>query len=190
MIIKLFQYFFKGIVSYLLDTLITIMIVLTFKTNFNLGVLTTIFSCCSIVSVYIFQRKLKNNNIVLTISMVMAVLGVLLLLFSINKITVIIYNLINSVFLILLINNSEEKRYSIMNTDKLITQDYLAEHQVISEISLNIARIIGYTLLFAISFLDNIIYFKILLFLVSIAIVWYGMLMLRLSRKEDKSKCE
>lgn len=46
--------FCEGIVNYLLETLVTIMIVLTFKTNISLGILTTIFSFCSIASVYIF----------------------------------------------------------------------------------------------------------------------------------------
>lgn len=175
--------FYEGIVNYLLETLITIMIVLTFKTNISLGILTTIFSFCSIFSVYIFQRKLKNNNIVLTISTIISVLGVTLLLFNISKVTVIIYNLINNVFLILLINNAEEKRYRIINADKTIVKSYLAEHQVIAEVSLNIARIIGYTVLFAISFLNDIIYFKILLAFVAIAIICYARLMMKLNNK-------
>lgn len=173
--------FYEGIVNYLLETLVTIMIVLTFKTNISLGILTTIFAFCSILSVYIFQKRLKNNNTVLITSAIMSVLGVILLLFNISKITVIIYNLINSVFLIILINNAEEKRYSIINADKTITQDYLAEHQVISEMSLNIARLIGYAILFVISFLNNIIYFKILLAFVSIAIIYYARLMIKIN---------
>lgn len=174
--------FCEGIVNYLLETLVTIMIVLTFKTNISLGILTTIFSFCSIVSVYIFQRKLKNNTTVLTISTIMSVLGVILLLFNISKVTVIIYNLINNIFLIVLVNNAEEKRYNIINDYKIITKDYLAEHQVISEVSLNIARIIGYTVLFAISFLNNMLYFKILLICVSIVIIYYARLMIKLNK--------
>lgn len=173
--------FYEGIVNYLLKTLITIMIVMTFKTNISLGILTTIFSFCSIASVFIFQKKLKNNNKILTISTIMIILSVTLLLFKIDKTTVIIYNLINSVFLILLINNAEEKRYSIINNDKLIFQNYLAEHQVVSEISLNISRIIGYIILFMISYFNNIIYFKILLVLVTIAIIYYASLMMKLN---------
>lgn len=183
---KKIKYFYKimfheGIVNYLLKTLITIMIVMTFKTNISLGILTTLFSICSIASVYIFQRKLKNNNTVLIVSTVATVFGVLALLFNIDKVTVIIYNLITSVFLILLINNAEEKRYSIINDDKKIIKDYLAEHQVVSELSLNISRILGYTLLFAISLLDNIFYFKILLVFVSISIIFYSRLMIKIN---------
>lgn len=174
--------FYEGISKYLLETLVTIMIVFTFKTNISLGILTTFFSLCSIASVYIFQRKLKNNNTILTISTIMCVLGVILLLFNINKVTIIIYNLINNIFLILLTNNAETKRYCIINSDKTITQDYLAEHQVISEISLNVSRLIGYAILLAISFLNNIFYFKILLVFVSFAIICYARLMIKLNK--------
>ena len=45
-----------GIVSYLLETIITLMIVITFKENISLGILTTIYSVFSIISVYIFQN--------------------------------------------------------------------------------------------------------------------------------------
>ena len=54
-----------GIVNYLLETLITILIVMTFKTTISLGILTTIFSICSMISVYIFQYKFKSNKSVL-----------------------------------------------------------------------------------------------------------------------------
>lgn len=175
--------FCEGIVNYLLQTLITIMIVMTFKTNINLGILTMVFSICSIISVYIFQRRLKNNNVVIILSMVMSVASVVLLLFNIDKLTVIIYNLINSAFLKLLINNAEEKRYSIINNDKKIIDNYLAEHQTISELSLSISRIIGYVVLFAISLINDIIYFKILLVFVSITIVCYAVLMLKIREK-------
>lgn len=173
--------FYEGIVNYLLNTLITIMIVMTFKTNISLGILTTMFSICSIISVYIVQRKLKNNDTVLIISTIMTVLSVLILFFNINKATVIIYNLITNIFLVLLINNAEEKRYNIINDDSKIIQEYLEEHQVISEISLNISRILGYIVLFAISFLNNILYFKLLLVIVSISIIFYSTLMIKIN---------
>ena len=75
-----------GIVHYLLETLITILIVMTFKTTISLGILTTIFSVCSIVSVYIFQYKLKSNRKILKFSGIVMMISVLLLIFDINKI--------------------------------------------------------------------------------------------------------
>ncbi len=174
--------FYEGIVNYLLDTLIVIMIVMTFKTNISLGILTTIFSCCSILSVYIFQRRLKNSNTILITSTVMTVFSVLLLLFDITRISVIIYNLITSIFLILLINNAEEKRYNVIQNEEKVKQDYLTEHQVVSELFLNISRIFGFLVLLGISFLDNLLYFKILLVVVTLSIIRYAGLMVKLNK--------
>lgn len=173
-----------GIVSYLLDTLITILIVMNFKTMISLGTLTTIFSICSILSVYIFQRKLGNNNKILIISAMLMVLSVILLLIDINKVTIVIYNLIDSVFLVLLINNVETKRYEVVNNDQKVISDYLVEHQVASEVALNISRIIGYLILFIASLFNNMIIFKVLLIISTIFIIIYCYLMVKLSQKK------
>ena len=78
-----------GIVHYLLETLITILIVMTFKTTLSLGILTTVFSICSMISVYIFQYKLKNNKRILKLSSIAMVISVLFLLLDINKTSII-----------------------------------------------------------------------------------------------------
>jgi len=80
-----------------------------------------------------------------------------------------------------LLNNAEEKRYSIINSDNTIIEDYLEEHQVFSEIFLNISRILGYFILFVISLFNNILYFKLLLVVVSISIIFYSILMIKIN---------
>ncbi len=182
-----FKYFYKliacdGIINYLFDTLITILIVMTFKTALNLGILTTIFSIFSILSVYIFQRKLSNNKNIIKISTVLMFISTIFLLVDINKFTIIIYNLFYSVSLILLINKAETKRYEIVNEDKKVVNNYLVEHQVMSEVCLNVSRIIGYIVLFIASLFNSQIVFKLLLFIVTIFIVIYSYLMLKLDK--------
>lgn len=172
-----------GIVQYLLETLITILIVMTFKTTISLGIITTICSICSILSVYIFQYKLKSNSKILKISSIVMVLSVFLLLLDVNKITIVIYNLCNSIFLVLLMNTAETKNYEIINQDKKVMEDYVVEHQVTWQIILNISRIIGYIVLFIASLFNNMLVFKILLVLVTIVIVLYSKLMRKLSNK-------
>lgn len=167
-----------GIVNYLLDTLIVIVIVMTFKTTISLGFLTTIFAICSIISVHIYQNKIKNKINVLKISSVSMVISVLFLLLNINKITVIIYNFCVSIFLVLLNNTAQAKRYTIISSTKEIENDYLVEHQVFSEISLNISRIFGYGILFIASLFNNMVIFKILLAIVTIVILLYSKLMI------------
>lgn len=175
-----------GIVNYLLETLITILIVMTFKTTLSLGIITTICSICSIFSVYIFQFKLKSNKAILKTSSIAMVISVILLLFDINKITIIIYNLCNSIFLVLLMNTAETKNYEIINNDKTVKDNYIVEHQVTWQIILNISRIIGYSILFIASSFNNMIFFKFLLIIVTIIIVLYSKLMINLDKNRSK----
>jgi len=170
-----------GIVNYLLETLITILIVMTFKTTLSLGILTTIFSICSMISVYIFQYKLKSNKRILKLSSIAMVISVFLLLIDINKTTIIIYNLCNSIFLVLLINTADTKCYDIINEDKKVSEDYIVEHQVTWQIILNISRIAGYLVLFVASLFNNMIVFKLLLLIVTTVIVAYSKLMVSLN---------
>lgn len=172
-----------GIVHYLLETLITILVVMTFKTTLSLGIITTICSFISILSVYVFQYKLKSNKIILGISNIAMVISVILLLVSINKITIIIYNLCNSIFLVLLMNTAETKCYDVINRDNKVVKDYIVEHQVTWQIILNISRIIGYIVLFIASLFNNMMVFKVLLVLVTIVIVFYSKLMIKLDER-------
>lgn len=167
---------YEGIVHYLLDTLITIVIVMTFKTTLNLGILTTVFAIFSIISVYLFQRAYRNKKPkkFLFVSGAFLVISVICLLFRIDKTTVIIYNLVYSIFMVLLINYADMKRYNCTESYKEIKEKYLVEHQVLSESVLAVSRILGYLALFIISFLDNIICFKLLLLAVTICIVLYA----------------
>ena len=166
----------EGIVHYLLETLITIVIIMTFKSSLNLGILTTIFAIFSIISVYIFRRvyKDKNPKKLIIASAIILLACVMLLIFNINKTAVIIYNLASSIFMVLLRNYAEMKRYNSTENYKEIREKYLVEYQVCSETLLGISRIIGYTVLFIISFSGNIIYFKGLLLLVTLCIILYA----------------
>lgn len=173
-----------GIVNYFLETLIVILIVITFKTTLSLGIITTISSICSMISVYIFQYRLKSSWKILFISNVIMIISLLVLLIDVNKITIIIYNLSASIFLVLLRNTGDTKRYEIVASDKNVLEHYTVEHQVICESVLNISRIIGYSLLFIVSIFNNIFLFKILLILVTIIILFYSQLLIKLKKEE------
>ena len=171
-----------GIVNYLLETLIVILTVMTFKTTISLGVITTITAICSILSVYIFQYKLKSNWKILKICNIMMVSSVLLLLINISKPTIIIYNVCTAIFLVILSNTGDTKRYEIVSENEIVVKDYIVEHQVVCEVILNMTRIIAYILLFIISLFNNIILFKILLLLVTIVILIYSKLLIKLKK--------
>ncbi len=163
-----------GIVNYLLETVITILIVMTFKTSISLGFLTTIFSFFSIISVFIFNNRMKNKKLMFKICSLFIVIGVCLILFDINETSVIIYNLCNSIFLVLLVNNYEHIRYNSICNNKIIMKDYMEEHQVFLELILNVTRVFAYIVLFIASLFNNIVIFKILLILITISILMYS----------------
>lgn len=171
-----------GIVNYLLETLIVILTVMTFKTTISLGVITTITAICSILSVYICQYKLKSNWKILKICNIMMISSVLLLLINISKPTIIIYNICTAIFLVILSNTGDTKRYEIVSENEIVVKDYIVEHQVVCEAILNITRIIAYILLFVISLFNNIVLFKILLLLVTIVILIYSKLLIKLKK--------
>lgn len=171
-----------GIVNYLLETLIVILIVMTFKTTISLGIITTITAICSILSVYIFQYKLNSNWIILRICNIMMILSVLLLFINISKLTIIIYNVCAALFLVILSNTGDTQRYEIVKEDEKVSKDYIVEHQVICEVVLNVTRIVGYIALFIISLFNNIMIFKLLLIVVTVIILIYSKLLIKLKK--------
>ena len=76
----------------------------------------------------------------------------------------------------------DTKRYEIVSENEIVVKDYIVEHQVVCEAILNITRIIAYILLFVISLFNNIVLFKILLLLVTIVILIYSKLLIKLKK--------
>lgn len=93
-----------GVLLDLIPTLVTIIIVMTYKTNFKLGFLNTIFAICSMITLYLF-RKIKNNKIqknILIGGSLISLISVISLVISLGKIEVVIYNIISYSFIIIL----------------------------------------------------------------------------------------
>ncbi len=66
-----------GMVESSVDTLITIIIMMTFKTSFSLGVLATVFNFCSMLSLMLYNKfyTRKRAGLVLTLCPILLVLG-------------------------------------------------------------------------------------------------------------------
>lgn len=163
--------FYQGINDSLLATLITIIIMMTFQTSFNLGALTTLFSIFAIIANIIYKKYYKNKYaksyiIICTILPVLSVCGILV---GINKTTVIIYNLMNSIFITILTNIKSTQRYNCVNIEGL--ENDKIEHQSIYEIVLGIGRVTGYFTLLMVGLLNNILYFKLLLLVVTLTLI-------------------
>lgn len=157
-----------GIVESSIGTLITIITIMTFKTSFNLGVLTTIFNIFSMLSLMLYNKfyNKTNSGFILTLYAILVVFGVLGLLIDINKVTLIIYNFCYMVTFGIFDALYNTRKGNLVKECNI--ENYREEYIGYTSISIGIGRITGYVLMLIVSFATNIIFFKILLAIVTL----------------------
>lgn len=176
--------FLYGVMMDTIRVLVIIVTIMTFKTSLNLGILTTIFSICTMMALYIFNKFYKNKYLkpLLICCSVPAVLGVVGLLLNINKTTLIIYNFTYSITVYIL-----EVMFKI-KTDNIVKEynieKWIVEYHTYIDFFMESGRIIGFLLMLIIGLLNNIIYFKILLLIVTISIPIYAVTMYKVEKQK------
>ena len=169
--------FLYGIIMDTIRVLVVIITIMTFKTSFNLGILTTIFSVFSMLSLYLFNLLYQKQHAkkLLSFCAIIGVLGVLGLIFNINKTTLIIYNFTYSITVYIL-----EVMFKIKADDVVKENDiekWLVEYHTFTEVFMEMGRITGFLLMLLVGLLNNVIYFKLLLLIVTICIPIYARIM-------------
>lgn len=179
--------FLYGIMMDTIRVLVVVITIMTFKTSLNLGILTTIFSICSMISLYAFNRLYRGKyaKSLLTICSILVVLGVLGLILNINRTTLIIYNFTYSITIYIL-----EVMFKIKSDD--IVREYhiekwLVEYHTFIEGFMDIGRITGFLLMLLIGSLNNIVYFKLLLLLVTMSIPIYAKIMYKVEKLSENN---
>lgn len=174
-----------GVIENSIKTLVVIITIMTFKTSLNLGILTSIFSFLSMITLYLYKKFYNKDNSknVLAISTILIVISVIGLIIDINKITLIIYNCIYTVSIGVL--------NAIYNTKKgdLVKECNINKWKVefVSYVGLFIAigRIIGYLMMLIAGIINDIFVFKILLAIVSTVAPIYGYLMYKVEKMKE-----
>lgn len=102
-----------------LEILKTILIFNSFKTNMNLGIITSITTVVSMIFVHLYGcfYKCKNDKNIILISSIFPVISVLILLVIKNSVTLIIYNICYVVFTALLSLMREIRLYNIADSE-------------------------------------------------------------------------
>lgn len=174
-----------GVLLNLIPTLVTIIIIMTYKTNFKLGFLNTIFAICSMVTLSIFQKinSIKFQKNILIVGSIISLISVISLIINLDKTEIVIYNLISASFILILEVLFNIERFN--NKENGISNEYCVENQTFINIIMQIGRIVGYGLLFVIGLSNNIVYFKILLLITTIIIPIYSYYMYQLHYKQD-----
>lgn len=166
-----------GIIESSVETLIVIITVMTFKTSFSLGALTTIFNIFSMVSLMLYNKFYtpKNAKFILGLCSIVVVFGVFSLLVDITKTTLIIYNLCYTITFGIFDAVYNTRKGDLVKECGI--ENYREEYIGYTSISIGTGRIIGYILMLIVSFTNNIIYFKALLLLITLFAPIYCMFM-------------
>jgi hypothetical protein len=167
--------FFNGVRSST-GTIITIMIVMTFNSNMSLGSLSSIMSLIAIVVTFVFTKFYKSKfSKIIFWCFALCLSGVIGTLLEINKVTIVLFNVLYTITMIIPDNLYSQRRLGLARvTDK---HKFILEHNVMCELSLNIGRAISYIVLIVASFSTSIGIYKILLIVntVTIALYCFGM---------------
>lgn len=157
-----------GIVENIISTIIIVITLMTFKTTFNLGILSTIFAIISMIPLLFYNKYYNKNNaiFILTLVTMMVLISVFGILIEIKKSTLVIFNFAYIIAFTIYDVIYNTRKGNLVNECNI--EEYKEEFIIYLSNSVLIGRIIGYTLMLIVSFTSNILIFKILLVLCTI----------------------
>lgn len=171
--IKLFRIvfvasFLYGFIS-LVAPLNTMLVMITFNSNFSLGLLTGIFSGVSIILLICIKKFVKgaNNKWFYILAGIVPVVSSLVLVFITNKITVIIFNFV--LYLAQIVHTYFYDVYRNTLLKKLDMYDDIAEYQCCIECLMEAARVVGFLLMTLAGLLATIVGMNVLIVLVKVS---------------------
>lgn len=131
-----------------LETVMVILILNSFKTNINLGIITPIATLLSIlvVKIYGLIYNKRDDKKVIIISSIIPVISLIIFLILKTNTTVIIYKFSYVIFAEILSLVRKIKIFNLSNS-KIVNKSNQCEFNAIREVTLNVGRVTGYTLL-------------------------------------------
>lgn len=155
----------------LLELLATVLIIYQFKTDFNLGLFTSLFALLSFLTYYIIGKlQSKYYKIVLICTIIGCIINLIAIMSGLNLVTIIIYNIFVATLLKAVSRIHVIRLFNI--TNKYHELDYYrTEYFVSREMILNTGRVLGFILLLVIGLLGDFYLIKSAIALISIFIV-------------------
>ena len=176
--LKVHQYYksnlLYGIIEDPMKTLVTIITIMTFKTSLNLGIITTIFAIFQILTMYMYKKFYNKNNAkyILFIISILIFIGAIGLVIDIDKATLIIYNFACTTGLCILDAVYNTQKGNLIKECNI--EEYDVEHVMLNSVLTSISRFIGFTLIFIVGLLNNMILFKTLLVVIAVLVLVYS----------------
>lgn len=171
-----------GILEDPMSVLVTVITVMTFNTSLNLGILTTIFSICSIFALYLYKKYYNKNNcnVILAILSGLIFIGVIGLVIGINRFTLIIYNFAVTVGLSIFDSIFNAQKGDLI--EKCNIEKWDVEHIMVNEFLISFSRVIGFVFILIVGLMNNIVALKVLLLIMAIIYPFYSKLVVKVEK--------
>ncbi len=176
--------FLKGITVHgVLSIVISLLIMYEVKTELSLGLWSSFFSICMIITMLIFAKKYnkENSRKILTVCTFTILISFILLLLKINMTSIIIYNLIYYTFIQILLSITEIRLFNYSNKPPF-NGEFNTEYFIFREVFINLGRVVGNLILLIIGLSNNLEYLKIFFFGTTISL----MLIIKLSKNLEE----
>lgn len=179
--------FLRGFTFEVLELLIVLYVVYMFKTNLNLGILTSIFAICTVIANIVFGKFCRYRNFIkiLIVSSIFTVAGTSYFVVDVSKTSFIVYNLIYASFTVLLQTITATNVFRV-SQDKSVASLYRAEYLALRELFLNTGRCLGFGLVIITATLISPDKLKYLLLGLNMLIIIVGWLSVGLSQILNK----
>ena len=171
-----------------LGTLITLYTVYLFKTDFKLGLISSVFYGITILLNFCFGRYCKYHHFVkiLAISATLVISSVLMFIFVPNKASFIFYNFCFTIVMQFVRVIIDINMFNVANLPEVI--EYKNEYFVIRELFLGLGRIVSYGMLLLLGIYDNFAILKYFLLFLTVFVVIMSLNGIYLNRYSDKHK--
>ena len=154
-----------------LQVILTILIFNSFKTDFNVGIISSLSYILVIVLEYLYVNKVKdkNNKLLLYSFSLIPIISLFLLSCYTNNFTLILYYFCYNGLVNVLLFLSTIKIFNVSNCRE-VRDDNLMEYWSIREFLLNMGRVTGYVLLFLVFICGGFNYLYILMMILTLSI--------------------
>lgn len=155
-----------------LETVMVILILNSFKTNINLGIITSIVTLLSIlvVKIYGLIYNKRDDKKVIIISSIIPVISLIIFLILKTNTTVIIYKFSYVIFAEILSLVRKIKIFNLSNS-KIVNKSNQCEFNAIREVTLNVGRVTGYTLLLLAGLTQSAVVLNIVTIIITLSLL-------------------
>ncbi|MCI8700131.1 MAG: MFS transporter [Clostridia bacterium] len=169
-----------------LEVLMTILIFNSFKTDMNLGIISSITTILTIIFVNIYGKryKNKNDNKIIILPSILPVISLLLLLICRNNVTLILYNFCYVIFTALLTLTREIRLFNLADSS-VVDRENQTEFFSGREFILNLGRVTGYLMLLLAGVTGNQIVLNIVMILLTLSILIMGLNIRKIKKFEQ-----